>query len=1032
MSLSIDGLISGLNTSDIISQLVAIERRPIDVLQTRVAGEKLKQTAFLDLSARLLSLQTNVSVLGQATTYSATSVTSSNESALMATGTNVSALGSFTFNVARMAQTSQLVSQGYADSDTTAVGAGSFSIETGPASVSRATLLDQLNGGTGVDRGSIKITDRNGTAATIDLSAALNIKDVIDAINAEDTLNVTAFHSGRSLGLIQSDGATASNLKAENVGGDTTATDLGMVINVAASTANGTDIYTLGTALPLSILNDGLGIGSATGDDFQITQRDGSTIDVDVSGTTTVGQVLDAINTDSENTGDLVASVSGGSIVLTDASVGGALSVAALNSSTAASDLGLTATAVGGVLTGDLVLAGINDVLLKNFNGGSGVGNIAGLADFRVTLADGVTTFDVNLDNIKTGFDLHDLIKNQAIAAGGSATFTVNASGLGTVLKDNIGGASNITVTALNGSTAAADIGIEGTGNGAELVGSNAHIKYISEGTRLDSLNSGKGVFAGKIKITDSVGVSTIIDLSQASDVTIGDALTDINGGAAGITATVNGNGDGLLITDTAGGTTLLKVEEVDGGTTAKDLNILGTATATASNFVDGSFEHTLTISATDTLEDVARAINDLGIDVQASIINTGTGPTPHRLSIISKNAGKAGEILVDPGTSPLQMTTTSAAADAVLLFGSNTAVDDPILITSSDNTVSNMVPGLDLTLQSVSNTPVTVTVSQDTTQITGNVSKFVETFNDIISTIDDLTDYNVDTEQAGLLLGNTTLSSIRSRLFGTISSSVTGVPSSLSLLAQVGIRIQPNGSLSFDQSTFNTVLEANFDGMVDLFTQFRPITGTVKLADLKSGRGVEINQSGDDFTIHLRDGNTFDVSLSSALDVQDVLDAINDDDDNAGRITASISSDAKSLVLTDATAGANPLTVTALNSSRAFAGLGFSNPISNSGGVLTGSALNARGAPGIAKQLEALLTSITDASTGSLKAATNGVDKKIDNLNDAIDDLEERVTAKEERLRLQFTQMEIALSESQATLSRLQSQLTALSAQQQ
>ena len=81
-------------------------------------------------------------------------------------------------------------------------------------------------------------------------------------------------------------------------------------------------------------------------------------------------------------------------------------------------------------------------------------------------------------------------------------------------------------------------------------------------------------------------------------------------GTTLGVSASINANGDGLLLTDTAGGALKLKVEELNNGTTAKALNIAGTAAATT---IDGSWEKTLDIAATDKLQDVQKKITDLG-----------------------------------------------------------------------------------------------------------------------------------------------------------------------------------------------------------------------------------------------------------------------------------------------------------------------------------------------------------------------------------------------------------------------------------
>ena len=59
------GLVSGINTGDIINQLMAIESRPKDLLQSRMDSLSQQKLAFTDLSTRLTSLRIN----GQALVY---------------------------------------------------------------------------------------------------------------------------------------------------------------------------------------------------------------------------------------------------------------------------------------------------------------------------------------------------------------------------------------------------------------------------------------------------------------------------------------------------------------------------------------------------------------------------------------------------------------------------------------------------------------------------------------------------------------------------------------------------------------------------------------------------------------------------------------------------------------------------------------------------------------------------------------------------------------------------------------------------
>ena len=56
--------------------------------------------------------------------------------------------------------------------------------------------LSALNGGAGVERGKIRITDRSGESEVIDLRFALTIDDVLKQINSSDNIDVIAVAAG--------------------------------------------------------------------------------------------------------------------------------------------------------------------------------------------------------------------------------------------------------------------------------------------------------------------------------------------------------------------------------------------------------------------------------------------------------------------------------------------------------------------------------------------------------------------------------------------------------------------------------------------------------------------------------------------------------------------------------------------------------------------------------------------------------------------------------------------------------------------
>ena len=71
-----------------------------------------------------------------------------------------------------------------------------------------------------------------------------------------------------------------------------------------------------------------------------------------------------------------------------------------------------------------------------------------------------------------------------------------------------------------------------------------------------------------------------------------------------------------------------------------------------------------------------------------------------------------------------------------------------------SSNTVTGLLPGVTLNLLSSSSSSVTVEVKEDTSLLQEQIEKFVENYNDVINTIDNLTFYDPDSGEKGSFLG--------------------------------------------------------------------------------------------------------------------------------------------------------------------------------------------------------------------------------------------------------------------------------------
>lgn len=205
------------------------------------------------------------------------------------------------------------------------------------AKVTANTLLSSLNAGAGVGGAGLVISDGT-TTTTVSVPGSPNatVQDMLNAINSSaNFVNAQINSTGTGINVVNS---TSGRTLTIGENGATTATDLG--------------IRSFSPSTPLATLNNGKGVGTVSGADFQITKQDGSIVTVDLTNETTVQDVINTINTAA---GYPMASfsTSGNGIVLSDNSVGGStFSVTSLNGSTAASDLGITGSSGTSTITG--------------------------------------------------------------------------------------------------------------------------------------------------------------------------------------------------------------------------------------------------------------------------------------------------------------------------------------------------------------------------------------------------------------------------------------------------------------------------------------------------------------------------------------------------------------------------------------------------------------------------------------------------------------------------------------------------------
>jgi flagellar hook-associated protein 2 len=813
------GLNTGIDITGITSQLISLQRAPARRMESRIDGYKGLQLGIQAIETNVLQIASAASTLNLPTTFDSVIASNSDVSQLSVTANSDATLGSYAFQTLRLATGEQRTSKGFANSDVQKIGAGSLTFSQG-GKLASSTRLDTFNGGEAVQRGSIRITDRSGTSATIDLTKVFTIDDVLTAINSENSLSVTASTSGGQIVLADSSGSTSSNLIVQEVGTGTTATDLGIQQSVAATTLTGSEVYYLTEDFTLDQLNDGNGVSAVEGaDDLRFTTTDGTEIDVNLDDIFNLGELVSAINDDEDNGGKLTAALSSGRLVLTDnAAGGGTLSVSDINSASAVEALGLDNVAVGDTLTGDRLLAGLGSKLIRNLNGGQGITTPGSIT---VTDRSGLTaTLDLStaesLDEILTAINgAIDDTTSDAL----SLTARYNSLGTGIEVVDSSGAtASNLIIADVGGGSVAADLGLTVDAAQTSVDSGSLGVRQVNQQTLLTEFTTdGGNVDSGSFLVTDSAGNQESISIS-ASDTTINDVLQKINAASiVQVTARLNDTGDGFVIEDNAAGAGTLTIEEVS-GTTAADLRILGTGTTGAggNEEISARNQTVITIDAEDTLDTLVTKINDANLGVNAGVFNDGSAFNAFRLSLTSADSGADGSFVIDSGSVNLGLEVATEAKDSLLQVGSTPATS--FLIGSSTNQFRNVATGVSVTVKEVGTTPANATVSRNNSKARDALKALVSSFNSYIATTDVLTKFDEDPTKRGILQGEGIVFRVTSRLNNLINKSYSGASDTVQTLSDLGIRTTDGGKLEFDEDVFNEVVESTPEAVQDFF----------------------------------------------------------------------------------------------------------------------------------------------------------------------------------------------------------------------
>jgi flagellar hook-associated protein 2 len=153
-------------------------------------------------------------------------------------------------------------------------------------------------------------------------------------------------------------------------------------------------------------------------------------------------------------------------------------------------------------------------------------------------------------------------------------------------------------------------------------------------------------------------------------------------------------------------------------------------------------------------------------------------------------------------------ITPMDASLNAMLTVDGNT-------YQRQENTgIDDIIEGVSLKLYSTGS--ATFTVENDTEDIITELTALVETYNALITEIDENDDYNEEEETWGSLAQSSTIRTLKQTLQDLITNTVD-TNGSITNLLDIGIEINDDGTLTLDEDALNETLSSSYDEVVAL-----------------------------------------------------------------------------------------------------------------------------------------------------------------------------------------------------------------------
>ncbi len=220
-----------------------------------------------------------------------------------------------------------------------------------------------------------------------------------------------------------------------------------------------------------------------------------------------------------------------------------------------------------------------------------------------------------------------------------------------------------------------------------------------------------------------------------------------------------------------------------------------------------GSADATTINVADATLQGTVSAINAADLGVTAEIVDTGVAGDRYRIQLIGET-GADQSFELSSSDESISFSSVQTATDAQLNVNG-------IDFTRSTNVIDDVLTGVSISLNTVTDGAASLTISQDNNQARANIVDFVTIYNEAQRQLKELSNSTADGALAGDSIFRGLTSSLRNIVLGTSSSAGTNIQN----LSDMGIAVARSGELVVDDAKLDSALANNYADVVQIFS---------------------------------------------------------------------------------------------------------------------------------------------------------------------------------------------------------------------